>query len=131
MQRQLLTSAGFICKLHQEAQETCLAGVMQVPLGSCFQVLLDISSSSLLSVAACPLQVLTITVPAEQVAAAQQMVLECLSPRAQLTYSVGGTLKFELPSSEVSLAAWQLSRRCTPCTLTSACRAHGLSVLLE
>jgi hypothetical protein len=31
------------------------------------------------------------------------MVLECLSPRAQLTYSVGGTLKFELPSNEVSL----------------------------
>jgi hypothetical protein len=60
----------------------------------------------------CRLQVLTITVPAEQVAAAQQMVLECLSARAQLTYSVGGTIKLELPSSEVSLLLQQLTQSC-------------------
>lgn len=46
----------------------------------------------------------TITVPASQEAAAQAFVRR-MSPTARLTYSVGGTLKFELPTSEVSLAA--------------------------
>lgn len=50
------------------------------------------------------LQVFTITVPASQEAAAQAFVRR-MSPTARLTYSVGGTLKFELPTSEVSLAA--------------------------
>jgi hypothetical protein len=46
-------------------------------------------------------QVFTITVPAEQESSARQLVLG-MSPNARLTYSVGGTLKFELPTSEVS-----------------------------
>lgn len=45
-------------------------------------------------------QVLSIAVLVQQVAAAQEVVL-AMSPHAQLTYSVGGTLKFELPTSEV------------------------------
>lgn len=45
-------------------------------------------------------QVFTITVPAEQEAAARDLVVG-MSPNARLTYSVGGTLKFELPTSEV------------------------------
>lgn len=48
-------------------------------------------------------QVFTITVPSEQESAARQLVL-AMSPNARLTYSVGGTLKFELPTSEVCLA---------------------------
>ncbi|WIA37022.1 hypothetical protein OEZ86_014006 [Tetradesmus obliquus] len=47
--------------------------------------------------------VFTITVPAEQEAAARQLVA-AMSPNARLTYSVGGTLKFELPTAEVSLS---------------------------
>jgi hypothetical protein len=46
----------------------------------------------------------TITVPSSQEAAAQSFV-RAMSPTSRLTYSVGGTLKFELPTSEVSLAA--------------------------
>ena len=49
------------------------------------------------------LQVFTITVPATYEDAAHAVVLD-MSPSAQLTYSVGGTLKFELPTSEVSLS---------------------------
>lgn len=44
--------------------------------------------------------VMTLTVAAGQEGAARAFV-ERLSPHARLTYSVGGTLKFELPSSEV------------------------------
>jgi hypothetical protein len=51
-----------------------------------------------------PPQVFTITVPSEQESAARQLVLD-MSPSARLTYSVGGTLKFELPTTEVSLTA--------------------------
>ncbi len=47
-------------------------------------------------------QVFTITVPSEQESAARSLVLG-MSPNARLTYSVGGTLKFELPTSEVSM----------------------------
>ncbi|KAF6264708.1 hypothetical protein COO60DRAFT_1482014 [Scenedesmus sp. NREL 46B-D3] len=47
--------------------------------------------------------VFTITVPAEQEAAARHLVA-AMSPNSRLTYSVGGTLKFELPTSEVSLS---------------------------
>jgi hypothetical protein len=54
-------------------------------------------------------QVFTITVPAEQEAAARQLVLS-MSPNARLTYSVGGTLKFELPTSEVRTAAGMTAR---------------------
>jgi hypothetical protein len=50
-------------------------------------------------------QVFTITVPSEQESAARQLVL-AMSPNARLTYSVGGTLKFELPTSEVRLIGW-------------------------
>lgn len=57
------------------------------------------------------LQVFSITVPAEQESAARQLVCS-LSPNARLTYSVGGTLKFELPSDEV---------RCLrPCVIATA-----------
>lgn len=49
-------------------------------------------------------QVFTITVPAEQESSARQLVLG-MSPNARLTYSVGGTLKFELPTNEVSRCA--------------------------
>lgn len=42
----------------------------------------------------------TITVPAEQEGAARALVTG-MAPSARLTYSVGGTLKFELPTSEV------------------------------
>lgn len=45
--------------------------------------------------------------PAEQEAAARQLVA-AMSPNARLTYSVGGTLKFELPTAEVSAAQTQL-----------------------
>ncbi|KAI8472690.1 MAG: P-loop containing nucleoside triphosphate hydrolase protein [Monoraphidium minutum] len=47
--------------------------------------------------------VMTLTVAAGQESAARAFV-ERLSPGARLTYSVGGTLKFELPSSEVTLS---------------------------
>lgn len=47
--------------------------------------------------------VMTITVAAGQESAARAFV-ERLAPNARLTYSVGGTLKFELPSNEVSLS---------------------------
>lgn len=50
-----------------------------------------------------PPQVFTITVPAGQEAAAADVVAR-MSPGARLTYSVGGTLKYELPAGEVSLA---------------------------
>jgi hypothetical protein len=43
---------------------------------------------------------MTITVAAGQESAARAFV-ERMSPNARLTYSVGGTLKFELPSTEV------------------------------
>lgn len=46
------------------------------------------------------LQVFTITVPVEQEAGARDLVVS-MSSSARLTYSVGGTLKFELPTSEV------------------------------
>jgi hypothetical protein len=49
------------------------------------------------------LQVFTITVPVNFEDAALAVV-QGMSPSAQLTYSVGGTLKFELPTSEVSLS---------------------------
>jgi hypothetical protein len=39
-------------------------------------------------------------VPAEQEASARDLVA-AMSPNARLTYSVGGTLKFELPTTEV------------------------------
>ncbi|KAF8065710.1 ABCA3 [Scenedesmus sp. PABB004] len=47
--------------------------------------------------------VFTIAVPSDQEAAAHAFVAG-LSPSARLTYSVGGTLKYELPTSEVSLS---------------------------
>jgi hypothetical protein len=47
------------------------------------------------------LQVFTVTVPPAQVEAAKQFVQQQLSANARLTYSVGGTLKYELPTSEV------------------------------
>lgn len=47
------------------------------------------------------LQVFTITVPPGQVDAARHFVLQQLTPHARLTYSVGGTLKYELPTAEV------------------------------
>jgi hypothetical protein len=43
---------------------------------------------------------MTITVLAGEESAARAFI-ERLSPSARLTYSVGGTLKFELPTSEV------------------------------
>jgi hypothetical protein len=46
---------------------------------------------------------MTLTVEAGQESAARTFV-ERLSPNARLTYSVGGTLKFELPSDEVTLS---------------------------
>lgn len=47
--------------------------------------------------------VFTITVPQAQEASARQLVTS-FSPNAQLTYSVGGTLKYELPKTDVSLS---------------------------
>jgi ABC-type multidrug transport system ATPase subunit len=47
--------------------------------------------------------VMTLTVAAGQEAQARAFV-ERLSPNARLTYSVGGTLKFELPTSDVTLS---------------------------
>jgi hypothetical protein len=47
-------------------------------------------------------QLLTVTVPAEAEAAAHALVA-ALAPSAALTYSVGGTLKFEMPLAEVGL----------------------------
>lgn len=49
------------------------------------------------------MQVFTITVAPEHEKAAQDVVIR-MSPNAKLTYSVGGTMKFELPSSETSLS---------------------------
>ena len=43
------------------------------------------------------LQVFTLTVPESQEAAAQAAVA-AMSPSARLTYSLGGTLKYELPT---------------------------------
>jgi hypothetical protein len=51
-------------------------------------------------------QVFTITVPAGQVEAMQCVVLQQLTPNARLTYSVGGTLKYELPTAEVCHISW-------------------------
>ena len=48
--------------------------------------------------------VFSITVPAGQEATAKSLVTS-LSPSAVLTYELGGTLKYELPTSEVSPAA--------------------------
>lgn len=47
--------------------------------------------------------VFSITVTTAQEAAAQEFVAR-LSPGARLTYALGGTLKYELPTSEVSAA---------------------------
>jgi hypothetical protein len=47
--------------------------------------------------------VYTITVPPEQLVDAKQLV-ESWSPGAALTYELGGTLKYELPTSEVYLS---------------------------
>jgi hypothetical protein len=47
------------------------------------------------------LQVFTITVPPGQVEAAQRFVQQQLTSQARLTYSVGGTMKYELPTAEV------------------------------
>lgn len=49
--------------------------------------------------------VFTLTVPSHQEQSARQFVLRRLARSARLTYSVGGTLKFELPTSEVTLSA--------------------------
>jgi ABC-type multidrug transport system ATPase subunit len=49
--------------------------------------------------------VFTMTVPPHQEQAARQFCSRRLAPSARLTYSVGGTLKFELPTSEVTLSA--------------------------
>lgn len=49
-----------------------------------------------------PAQVFTITTPVEQEGAAEQLVRR-LSPGARLTYSLGGTRKYELPVGEVTL----------------------------
>jgi len=49
--------------------------------------------------------VFTLTVPAGQENAARRFAQRRLAPSARLTYSVGGTLKFELPTSEVTLSA--------------------------
>lgn len=57
------------------------------------------------------MQVFTITVPAEQESAAHNLVLS-MSPNARLTYSVGGTLKFELPTNEVSCRAIKMYQDC-------------------
>jgi hypothetical protein len=65
----------------------------------------------------CCLQVFTITVPAEQEASARDLVA-AMSPNARLTYSVGGTLKFELPTSEVRHTA-------TALWLVSCCKCFG------
>jgi hypothetical protein len=46
------------------------------------------------------LQLFTISVPANREGEARQLVTE-LAPGAQLTYSVGGTLKYELPTEQV------------------------------
>jgi hypothetical protein len=45
-------------------------------------------------------QLLTISVPADKEAEARQLVTD-IAPGAQLTYSVGGTLKYELPTEQV------------------------------
>lgn len=47
--------------------------------------------------------VFTITVPAAQEAQARQLVTS-MAPSAVLTYELGGTLKYELPTSEVTLS---------------------------
>ena len=47
--------------------------------------------------------VFTITVPHDQEQSARQLV-EFMSRSAVLTYALGGTLKYELPTSEVSLS---------------------------
>ncbi|GFH22553.1 uncharacterized protein HaLaN_20033, partial [Haematococcus lacustris] len=47
--------------------------------------------------------VFSLTVALDQVPQAKTMVL-ALSPSATLTYELGGTLKYELPSREVSLS---------------------------
>lgn len=49
----------------------------------------------------CALQLFTISVPAEREAEARALVAG-MAPGAQLTYSVGGTLKYELPTEQVS-----------------------------
>ena len=48
--------------------------------------------------------VFTLSVPEAQAGAAQELVWGQLSARARLTYCVGGTMKFELPTEEVSLS---------------------------
>jgi len=47
--------------------------------------------------------VFSISVPPEQEAAARALVLS-MSPSATLTYALGGTLKYELPTTEVTLS---------------------------
>jgi hypothetical protein len=57
----------------------------------------------------CPLhrlQLLTVSVAAEREAAARELVTG-MAPGAQLTYNVGGTLKYELPTHQVNLRVMQ------------------------
>jgi len=68
--------------------------------------------------------VMTLTVAAGQESAAR-VFIEQMSPSARLTYSVGGTLKFELPSSEVSLSS-VFSAMAAAKADTSAQRLHIL-----
>lgn len=50
------------------------------------------------------LQVFTITAPEEQEVAVREFV-QGMSPRAHCTYAIAGTLKFELPSDDITLSA--------------------------
>lgn len=61
------------------------------------------SHSSLSDHTICRYLVYQIMVPAGQEEGAKALVM-AMSPGARLTYSLGGTLKYELPTSEVSLS---------------------------
>lgn len=64
--------------------------------------------------------VFTISVPPAEEQGAKQMVIS-MSPNAVLTYELGGTLKYELPTSDIALSA--------VFSKVNAAKAAGLHVL--
>ena len=74
------------------------------------------------------MQVFTITVSAKpaELHAADELV-RTMSPSARQTYALGGTQKYELPTSEVSLSTVRLLASGTVHGWRSTCVRHALA----
>lgn len=68
--------------------------------------------------------VFTITVPPAEEQQADALVRR-LSPGARLTYALGGTRKYELPTNEATLPGGERGWGCAACRISKRCGMSG------